>query len=181
MKILIGLIIMGTLIVMNRERLLEGIAGINNEFDNFFVKWGTAYGVNPKHVKAIGLNESYLGEFDNFVEVRGNTTGGIMHVELPTAQDYFPELTFNELIQDETSIQVGTRHFRWLLDQFDQYEPGRQLEYAVKAYNGGVGRMNQLLRGRGSFSSDEWERISRAGVNMQKYWERFNRNLNRIG
>lgn len=150
------------------KKIYDVSSAINSEFDEFFKKSGNRHGINPNILKAIGLNESWLGKYQNDVTVNGRTTAGIMHIELPTAQDFIPGVTHEQLLQPDVEIEVATRLFKWLLEQ---PEIKGDLELAVRAYNGGIGRVRQYIEGE---APDHWIK------NTTAYWERFNRNLKRL-
>jgi len=154
-----------TLIGVAVNRFLK-ISGVNNEFDKYFKISGLKNGVAPRYLKAISMNESFLGEYQNTVTVNGNTTGGLMHIELPTARDYVSQITPGELLIPGNEIEIASRHFKVLLNRYNN-----DLELAVRAYNGGMGRVDQYLDG---LAPMQWVE------NTNEYWARFQRNLNKI-
>lgn len=164
MKVLLILGFIG--LVMTSKKIYEISNAINDEFDNLFFESSKRNAINPNYLKAIGLNESWLGKYKNYVTVNGRTTSGIMHLELPTARDYFPNITESELTRPENEIEIAARHFKWLLNEFNN-----DLELAVRAYNGGIGRVRQYLNGE---APEIWVK------NTNEYWERFNRNLEKL-
>lgn len=147
--------------------LKKTLSGVNNDYDDLFVKNGIKYGVNPKVLKAISLNESWLGEFTNSVTVNGNTTSGLMHIELPTAKDYWPGVSENELSRPEVEIEIAAMLVKDLMKKYNN-----NLELVVRAYNGGQGRVNQYLAGT---VNSTWIK------NTTDYYDRFNRNMERLG
>lgn len=149
------------------KKIYDVSNAVNSEFDNFFQRSGNRHNINPNYIKALGLNESWLGKYTNTVTVQGRTTGGIMHIELPTARDYVSHITPEQLTQPENEIEIATRHFKWLLSEFDQ-----DLELAVRAYNGGIGRVRQYLKNE---APDHWIK------NTTDYWERYQRNMKKLG
>lgn len=161
--LILGLVLAG---VFLGKKLYDVSSAINSEFDEHFKRSGNRNGINPNYIKALGLNESWLGKYQNSVTVNGNTTAGILHIELPTARDYEPSISHEELVKPENEIEIGTQHFKWLLEQFDN-----DLELAVRAYNGGIGRVKQHLKGE---APEHWIK------NTTSYWERFNRNLSKL-
>jgi len=145
----------------------ESISGINDKYDSLFVKYGQRYGVDPKIVKAISANESQVGNIMGTMTVNGRTTGGLMHIELPTAQDYEPNITAKELLIPDNEIRIGTMHIRKLLDRYNG-----NIELVTRAYNGGMGRVQEFLNGS---VSSTWER------NTTEYYNRYKRNFERLG
>ena len=164
LKIVLGIILVMSL--LGKKIYDISISGINDEYDDLFLSSASKVGVNPRYIKALSLNESYLGKYGNSVTVNGRTTKGLMHLELPTARDYDSSITPGDLEKPEIEIEIATKHFKWLLDQFNG-----DLELAVRGYNGGVGRVNQYLS---KTAPPHWVK------NTSEYWERFQRNLNKI-
>jgi soluble lytic murein transglycosylase-like protein len=164
LKIIIGVLILMS--IVGKKVYDFSISGVNDEFDEIFVSSAQKVGVNPRYIKALSLNESYIGKYSNSVTVNGRTTKGLMHLELPTARDYLPQVTESDLAKPEIEIEIATKHFKWLLDQFNG-----NLELAVRGYNGGVGRVRQYLS---NSAPPHWVK------NTNEYWERYQRNLNKI-
>lgn len=148
------------------EFLKTKISGVNDTYDHLFLKYGQMYGVDPKMLKAISLNESWLGKYKNKVTVNGNTTGGLMHIELPTARDYIPNISASELVKPENEIKIAAMHVKTLSDAYNG-----NIELIARAYNGGMGRVQQFLEG--SVNSKWLE-------NTTNYYERYLRNYRRI-
>jgi soluble lytic murein transglycosylase-like protein len=146
---------------------IYNISGINDEFDGLFKKFGSKFKVNPKHIKALSLNESYLGQFTNSDTVNGQTTKGLLHIQIPTARDYVPRISENELLKPDNQIAIASEHFAWLLRRYNN-----DLELAVRGYNGGAGRVDQYQAGLAPFI---WIQ------NTNEYWARFQRNLSKLG
>jgi soluble lytic murein transglycosylase-like protein len=159
----IGIALMTAFII----KKIVDITGVNDEFDELFIKYGDKFKVNPKHIKALSMNESYIGKYKNSDTVNGVTTKGILHIQLATARDYVPYISETELLKPENEISIASEHFKWLLDRFNN-----DLELAVRAYNGGVGRVTQYLAGTAPMI---WI------ANTNEYWERFQRNINKLG
>lgn len=163
MKYLIFGIILMTVI---GKKIYDVSNAINDEFDLYFQRSGERNNIDPNYIKALGLNESWLGKYKNEVVVNGEATSGIMHLELPTARDYLPGVSREELLKPENEIEIATKHFKWLLGQTNN-----NLDHAVRAYNGGIGRLREYLRGE---APDIWVK------NTNEYLERFKRNLKRL-
>lgn len=149
----------------------------SNKYDELFTKWGKVLGLDPRHLKAVAATESRVG-LDTRYEPIGKTQG-IMHVTIIAAREVMPTLTqaqFDNLLNTpELDIELGSKFFKKKWDDFKQYSPEKRLEYAIKAYNGGTGRMNQILAGQSS------PVINSAKNNMQIHWDRYTKNLKTIG
>lgn len=149
----------------------------SNKYDELFTKWGNTLGVDPRYLKAVAATESRVG-LDTRYEPIGKTQG-IMHITIGAAREVMPSLTqsqFDNLINTpELDIELGSKFFKKKWDDFKQYSAEKRLEYAIKAYNGGTGRMNQILAGQTS------PIIENAKSNMQTHWDRYSKNLKTIG
>lgn len=154
----------------------EKITGINNAFDSIFKSVGKKLNISPRILKAIAANESTVGR-NKSVEAVGNTQG-IMHVIYATAIRFSPGLKEGEhkSLPPEKDIEIGSKYFHFLMNKYGV------LEHAVKAYNGGEGRMSQVLAYQKTRvfkpvrTGDTVEKMNNAYANMTTYWERFNRN-----
>lgn len=145
----------------------KAISGVNDEYDELFVKFGIKHGVDPKILKSISLNESWLGKYTDSVTVNGNTTAGLMHIELPTARDFMPMINPDELLKPEVEIEIAAMLVKSLMKKYNG-----NLELVIRAYNGGQGRVAQYLNGT---VNDTWLK------NTTAYWDRFKRNMERLG
>ena len=98
------------------------------------------YGVDPSLVAAIinwesGFNVGRI----NVNETHGGFSYGLMQVQLPTARDYIPSMTPDQLMWPETNVDLGTRHFKRMLDRYQAYPT--QILDALSAYNAGPGNV----------------------------------------
>lgn len=172
------------LIFMNKKSIVgyveEKITGINNTYDAIFKKIGSKLNISARVLKSIAANESSVG-LAKTVEPIGNTKG-IMHVIYDTAVRFSPGLKEGEHknLPPEKDIEIGSTYFQFLLKKYGV------LEHAVKAYNGGEGRMSQILAYQKSNvfkpvrTGDTLEKMNNAHANMTSYWQRFNRNFKLI-
>lgn len=117
------------LIVGSNEKLTR-------QYDDLFNKYGSRYGISPRLLKAIALNESSLGKNKGY-EPKGGTTG-LMQIKLSTAKDFFPQLTASELEKDEVQVMTASAFLASLKKQFNGDE--RKM---VMAYNQGAGATRQ--------------------------------------
>lgn len=163
-------ILIGYLVFMKNEstRIDKNIGGVDNTWDDLFIKYGEKYKVNPKIMKGIAMNESYLGKYSSIEPIGG--TSGLMHIKISTAKDYIKNIDSYDLYYspraDELQIDAATQHMRRLLEKFNF-----NLKDAVQAYNAGEGRIAQVKSGK----------ASKLPSTTVAYWERYNRNEGRLG
>ncbi len=159
--------------IIKKEEIETYITGINDDYDDLFLKYGALYGVSPKVLKAISANESMIGKYQGLEPIGGTT--GIMHIKLETARQHEPKITAQELSTPEGNIRVATKHFKYLMGLYSKYPKEEQTEYAVKAYNGGQGRMQTILTLGDAVKETGYYK------NMNTYWDRFNKHKKKIG
>lgn len=147
-------------------------------FDSIFNRYGALYDIDPKYLKAIALNESNLGREKSValgMRDPSNTEGskssdgkswGLMQVTLITARDFDPTATPAKLNDPEYAVNAACQTWNRNLRYFSEADP-RWLEWMVKSYNQGAG--NSLKETRGETPPRK--------ADVQKYWERFLRNL----
>lgn len=152
------------------------------QFDSLFKKYASQYALDWKLLKAIAMNESGLGVHPNGMEpsvargiqnpadVEGSKSSdgkswGLMQMTLPTARDYDPTATSEKLNNPEYSIRLSAQFVAWLTVQF-KTETTRKMEWIVKSYNQGRGNTAKEMRGGTGYAGP--------------YWERFQRNYNRL-
>ena len=135
------------------------IVGMNDkltrEYDELFIKYGLLYGIDPKILKAIALNESTLGKNKGY-EPKGGTTG-LMQIKLSTARDFFPKLTAEELEKDEIQVMTASAFLASLKKTFKG-----DVKKMVMAYNQGAGA---TLNGK---------------QYALGYWDKFQKHLNLV-
>lgn len=171
--LLLALAILGVMLYMKKEEIETYITGINDKYDALFLKYGSLYGVSPKVLKAISANESMIGKYQGLEPIGGTT--GVMHIKLATARQHEPKITQDELNNPENEIRVATKHFKSLLNLYGKYPRDLQVEYAVKAYNGGQGRMNTIITLGDAVKETGYYK------NMSTYWDRFNKHKAKLG
>jgi hypothetical protein len=157
-------------------------------FDPLFLRFGRQYGVSPAWLKAICMNESSLGEAPTValgIREPANREGsksqdgkswGIMQVTEVTGRDFDPGCAYFRLNNPEYSVEMAAKVVARSLRSFPVVMPAYE-EYNIKAYNGGIGRMQWELSG-------EWEDFTQAKqdahrnaiANMEVYWKRYLRN-----
>lgn len=177
--------LLGYVIFMNKNDITnfidEKISGINNAFDDVFKKIALNIGISPRILKAVSANESSVG-LDKRVEKIGNTQG-VMHVIYNTAVRFYPGLNPGEhkSLPLEKDIEIGAKYLSFLFKKY------KNTEHAIKAYNGGEGRMNQILAYEKTKvfkpvrPGDTIDKMISANKNMTSYWERYQRNYNKLG
>ena len=147
---------------MKRQKIETNISGINDDYDSLFVKYGKMFRVNPRLMKSIAANESYLGQYGGLEPIGG--TRGLMHIKLSTAQDHEADLTEYSLYDSpaatENQVRVATKHMKHLLSLF-----GGDEKKAVQAYNAGEGNIKK----------------GRIPSTTVAYWDRYQRNFERLG
>lgn len=177
--IVLGLL--GVITLSKKDEILEKIDNTTDEFsrfDSLFKKYGEQYGVDPLILKAICLNESNLGREKSVAEglknpnnIEGSKSSdglswGLMQVTLTTARDFDLSATPQKLNNPDYSVMLAARLMKQNMAKFAIVD-NRWLEWVVKSYNQGAGNTNKERRGeiRGY---------------AQAYWERFQRNLQRV-
>jgi soluble lytic murein transglycosylase-like protein len=148
------------------------------QFDALFQNYGARWGVDWTWLKAIALNESDLGRAKSVArgladptDVPGSTSSdgkswGLMQVTLTTARDLDASASEIKLNNPDYSVNLAAKYISQLKSQFNQFDP-RFMEYVVKSYNQGPGNTRKEIQGK------------IAGY-AQPYWERFQRNLQRV-
>lgn len=177
--------ILGYVLFMNKEDvsnfIAEKISGINDAFDDIFKTIGSRIKVSPRILKAVSANESSVG-LNKGVEKIGNTKG-VMHVIYDTAKRFDSNLRPGDhlTMPIEKDIEIGAKYLAFLFKKYGN------TEYAIKAYNGGEGRMNQIIAYQKTKvfkpvkAGDTLEKMLSANKNMTIYWERYQRNYNKLG
>jgi soluble lytic murein transglycosylase-like protein len=132
----------------------------NDSYDEAFASSALLFGVDPKFLKAIAMTESGTRfEFLGINEPIGDTSN-LMHVTVPTARDYEPNITKEDLENPRTSIRVASKLIANLKNIFDG-----DIEKMAMAYNQGA-RATQLGK---TYSINNG------------YLARFLRNYDRVG
>lgn len=180
MWILFGVIFLGTVLVAKTE-IMEAVSmgGDDSKFDELFKKYGLKYSVPWLWLKAIAMNESSLGSHPSVArgianpkDVEGSKSDdgkswGLMQVTVATARDFDPAATAEKLNNPEYSIAIAAQYISWASKQFSMIS-NRYVEWVIKSYNQGVGNTKKEISG----SSNGF---------AQEYWERFERNMKKIG
>lgn len=137
-----------------------------DQYDGLFIKFAKRHGIAPALVKAIAANESYVGKYQGHEPIGGTT--GVMHIKLTTAQMFNKGLTKEELARPETEVEYAVRYIKWLWDRYGRYDTAQRVQFTVMAYNGGPGRMDEILKkGVSEVKDTAWYK------NMNTYWTRF--------
>lgn len=183
--ILLFISVLGYVIFMSKNEISnyveEKISGINNSFDDIFKKMASKTGVSARVIKAISANESSVGQ-NNGTEKIGDTKG-VMHLIYDTAVRFSPGLKpgDHKNLPVEKDIEIGAKYLNFLLKRYGN------IQHAVMAYNGGEGRMDQIIAYQKSKTfkpirnGDTLERMQAAHKNMTTYWDRYQRNFNKLG
>lgn len=139
----------------------------NDAFDSLFIKYGNSYGIEPYILKAIAANESTVGknsrvaygiahpsEIYSSVSTDGKSWG-LMQVTLPTAQQFEKNLTEADLNNPDTSVRIAAKYLQWVKKYY-----GTDLEFYIRAYNGGPG----------------WKKTNLGPSATLAYWNKFLKN-----
>lgn len=171
----------GGVLYMGRQKIEDTIEEMSDswtEFDGLFKKYGLKYDVPWQWLKAIALNESSLGSHPSVAEgirnpsnIEGSKSSdgkswGLMQVTLATARDLDFSATAEKLNNPEYSVNLAADYLNRLAGKFSQVDV-RYVEWVIKSYNQGPGNTMKEKSGQSSGFA-------------QAYWERFQRNLERV-
>lgn len=149
-----------------------------NDYDELFKKAEEKYGVSWKWLKAIALNESFLGNDRRVIlglkdpknimdsTSRDGKSWGLMQMTLRTARDYDMLVTPEKLNDAEYSIDLAAHFVGQLIKAFHPLDL-RHTEWVIKSYNQGIGNTRKEI-------------AKKIAGYAQGYWERFQKNLNMI-
>lgn len=144
-----------------------------DNYDRLLRAAAKKYGLSPQMVKAVAANESMVGKFTQLESIGGTT--GIMHIKLSTARDLVPTLTQAELNRPEVDIDLGVRYLKKMWDRYSKFDPITRTRYAVMAYNGGPGRMDEIIKkGEGAVANESWFK------NMTTYHSRYSKHYSQL-
>lgn len=129
--IVLVLLVLG-LITFGVSKLVGSNEKLSRAYDELFIKYGAMFGIDPKTLKAIALNESSLGKNKGYEPIGGTT--GLMQIKLSTAKDFFPSLTAADLEKDDNQVKAAAAFLASLKKQF----PGDEKKL-VMSYNQGAG------------------------------------------
>ncbi len=149
-----------------------------NRFDDLFEKYGDMYGVPRFWLKAIAMNESDLGRAKSVArglivptDIEGSKSSdglswGLMQVTLKTGKWLDATTTVEKLNDPDFSVYLSAMYLSQLQNQFSRND-SRFDEWVIKSYNQGPGNTKREMVGAG-------------GGYANTYWERFQRNLNKV-
>jgi soluble lytic murein transglycosylase-like protein len=178
----IGAALVGALIY-SKNRIVEEVDAVSaqenwTKFDALFKLYGAQFGVPWEYLKAIALNESSLGTANsvalgirNPYDIEGSKSydglsWGLMQVTIKTARGLDPAATEVKLNNPEYSIKLAAKYIGQLQKMFSTVDQ-RYLEWVIKSYNQGPGNSKK-------------ERDGKSEGFAQEYWDRFQRNLERV-
>lgn len=177
-----GVAVLG-LIALSKNRIVEEVDAVQaqdnwTKFDKWFKLYGAQYGVDWQWLKAIAMNESSLGtaksvalgmvspyDIENSKSYDG-LSWGLMQVTIKTARGLDPVATEVKLNDPEYSIKLAAKYIGQLQKMFPMVD-SRYQEWVIKSYNQGPGNSKK-------------ERDGKIDGYAQEYWERFQRNLERV-
>ena len=158
-------------------------------WDDLFERFGRQYGVPFVWLKAICMNESSLGEYPTVAlglrepanregsKSQDGKSWGIMQVTEVTGRDFDPGCTYFRLNNPEYSVEMACRVLARSMRSFPPAVMPNAEEYNVKAYNGGVGRIQWELDGSWKNFTQEKQAAHRQAIaNVSEYWTRYLRN-----
>src|SRR6266702_3676974 len=133
------------------------VARLQLERANAIIDYSTHYGIAADLAAAIydvalaegvdpGLAFRLVKAESNFTAKARSKVGAIGYTQvLPsTARLYEPGLTTAQLYDRSTNLRLGFRYLRDLLERYDG-NPEAKLRVALLAYNGGPGKVQELL------------------------------------
>ena len=135
----VGLI---ALIVFGVSKMVGSNEKLTREYDELFLKYAVKYGLDPKMLKAIALNESTLGKNKGYEPIGGTT--GLMQIKLTTAKDFFPKMTSEDLEKDENQVMAASAFLASLKKQFNGDEQKFVMSYNQGAGNTRAGKLYAL-------------------------------------
>ena len=125
------------------------------KYDKLFKNAGAKYGLPWKWLKAIAMNESSLGTNPRVLAGLVSSDGkswGLMQLTLPTARDYMPSASIEDLKNDAVSIDLAAQFLDHLYDRF-----GGDMRKVVMSYNQGEGNTS---KGK-EYAAEYFERFSK--------------------
>lgn len=131
-----------------------------NRYDALFKKYASRYGLPWEWLKAIALNESDLGRDPLVVNhqlSRDGKSKGLMQLTLPTAQDYKPDVTLDELDDPELSVDLAAQYLAYLYRRY-----AGDPQKVIMSYN----------QGQGNTDAGKTYALG--------YFQRWQRNLNQV-
>lgn len=145
-------------------------------FDDLFQHASLKYGVPFTWLKAICMNESDLGQAESVAIGLENPSDivnskssdglswGIMQVTIRTAKSLDSSATQQKLNDPKYSVDLAAKYLKQLINQFDN--DLNNVEWIVKSYNQGPGNTRKEIATGFGYAD--------------KYWERFQRNLQKV-
>jgi len=153
---MLGIVGLGVVAKMSESNTIKSKKIIDPFFawDNLIRKYSSTYGVPFEWMKAIMLNESNLGRaksvaygLRNPTDINGSKSSdgkswGLMQLTLPTARMFESAITEAGLNDPEISVRIAAKYLSWLMKK--NFSPFSQIEFVVRAYNGGPGFMSTV-------------------------------------
>jgi len=178
----LGAAVLGV-IAASKNRIVEEVDAVQaqdnwTKFDQWFKEYGARYGVDWQWLKAIAMNESSLGTaksvalgMKNPYDIEGSKSydglsWGLMQVTIKTARGLDPFATEVKLNDPKYSIDLAAKYLSQLQKMFSPVD-SRYIEWVIKSYNQGPGNSKK-------------ERDGKSQGFAQEYWERWQRNLERV-
>ncbi len=185
MKWLLALLV-GSIFSKAEVKAVETVGPVelaNNDVDRFdatIQKAASTWGVPWKYLKAFAMTETWNGArwapsmlrgIENPRDTEGSASDdrlswGLMQMRITTAQDYLEDATPEDLNSPSVAADLAAQHIAFLFKLFPLVDP-RYVEWVVKSYNQGQGNTDKERNGARGYAD--------------AYWERWQRNFERIG
>jgi soluble lytic murein transglycosylase len=133
-------------------------------------KYSSIYGVSPALAYSVMRQESLF----NKDVVSSASAYGLMQIILPTAKQFNPEITVEELLTPEKNIEIGIKYLSELVNIFDG-----KVDLVAAAYNGGpsnVKKWKKDIKGHLDIDSipfDETRNYVKKVLNNYEKYKRF--------
>ena len=114
------------------------------KYSEYVEEYSKEYNVDRLLIYSIIKAES---NFDENATSRSNANG-LMQIMNETAKELDESINENDLYNPETNIKLGTKHYKFLYDYYDQ-----NMLLAITAYNAGIGNVDKWIE-EGIIKSD---------------------------
>jgi membrane-bound lytic murein transglycosylase MltF len=142
------------------------------KYDGYFQRWGTAYGVDWKWLKAIAMVESNLGLAKSVALGLKDPTNtkasissdglswGLMQMRIETARQFDSMAQIADLNNSTKIIAYAAQYVKWCMKQFPKDSGESLRRKVIMSYNQGVGNTQKGA----SYASGYYEKFLKALV-----------------